>query len=64
MMPRGPLLRERLDQETLEKLYHQSGLTTVQIGERYGTGHAAVIKLMAKYGVPRRPRGRKTWRQS
>ena len=56
-MPRGPSLKERLDKPTLEKLYKQSGLSTVQIASRYGSKSAAVLKLMNEYGIPRRSRG-------
>ena len=59
-MTRGTSLRERLNKETLEKLYNQSGLTVTQVAARYGVGHAAIIKLMAEYGMPRRPRGRRS----
>jgi hypothetical protein len=54
---RKPPLRERLDRETLEKLYHQQGLTTVQIAKRYGSFSSNVLVLMEKYGIPRRSQG-------
>jgi hypothetical protein len=56
-MPRGPSLRDRLDKGTLEKLYNQSGLSTVQIASRYGSNSPAILKLMDEYGIPRRSRG-------
>jgi hypothetical protein len=56
-MPRGPSLRERLDKATLEKLYNQSGLSTVQIASRYGSNSPTILKLMNEYGIPRRSRG-------
>jgi hypothetical protein len=56
-MPRGFSLRERLDKDTLEKLYHQAGLSTVQIATRYGSNSPAVLKLMDEYGLPRRSKG-------
>jgi hypothetical protein len=56
-MARGPSLKERLDKATLESLYHQSGLSTVQIAKRYGSHSPAVLKLMDEYGIPRRSRG-------
>lgn len=56
-MPRGPSLRDRLDKATLEKLYNQAGLSTVQIATRYGSNSPAVLKLMDEYGIPRRSRG-------
>jgi len=56
-VPRGPSLRERLDKPTLEKLYNQVGLSTVQIGDRYGAKSPQVLKLMDEYGIPRRSRG-------
>jgi hypothetical protein len=56
-MPRGPSLRERLDKVTLERLYNQSGLSTVQIASRYGSNSQAVLKLMEEYRIPRRSRG-------
>jgi hypothetical protein len=57
LMPRGPSLRDRLDKATLEKLYNQAGLSTVQIATRYGSNSPAVLKLMDEYGIPRRSRG-------
>lgn len=56
-MPRGPSLRERLDKLTLEKLYNEAGLSTVQIAQRYGSNAPAVLKLMEEYVIPRRSRG-------
>ena len=56
-MPRGPTLKERLDKGTLVKLYVFSGLSTVQIAQRYGTTSPQVLKLMVEYGIPRRTRG-------
>jgi len=56
-MPRGLPLRERLDKATLEKLYNQAGLSTVQIAARSGSNSSAILKLMDDYGIPRRSRG-------
>jgi hypothetical protein len=56
-MPRGPSLRERIDKVTLGKLYTESGLSTVDIAERYGTTSPQVLKLMREYGIERRSRG-------
>jgi hypothetical protein len=56
-MARGAPLRNRLDKATLKWLYGQSGLSTVQIANRYGSSSPAVLKLMAEYGIPRRSRG-------
>jgi hypothetical protein len=56
-VPRGPSLRERLDKPTLERLYNQSGLSTVQIAARYGSNSPTVLKLMDEYELPRRSRG-------
>ena len=56
-MPRGPSLKERLDKATLVRLYDFSGLSTVQIAERYGTKSPQILKLMEDYGIPRRSRG-------
>ena len=56
-MPRGPSLKERLDKPTLVKLYEVSGLSTVQIAERYGAKSPNILKLMDEYGIPRRSRG-------
>jgi hypothetical protein len=50
-------LRERLDKATLERLYDDQGLTTVQIAHRYGSFSSNVIVLMEKYGIPRRSQG-------
>jgi hypothetical protein len=55
-MPRGPTLRERLDKASLERLY-ASGMSTVDIAERYGTRSPSILKLMADYGIARRSRG-------
>lgn len=55
-MSRFFFLRERLDRETLERLYHGAGLTYVEIAERFGTRSGNVIKLMDDYGIPRRKR--------
>jgi len=56
-MPRGPTLRDRLDKATLEQLYNQSGLSTVQIADRYGTKSPVILRLMVEYGIARRSRG-------
>ena len=56
-MPRGPSLKERLDKSTLDKLYNESGLSTVQIASRYGSNSPSVLKLMKEYGIPRRSTG-------
>jgi hypothetical protein len=48
-MPRGPTLKERLDKTTLEKLYNQSGLSTIQIATRYGSTSPQILKLMKEY---------------
>jgi hypothetical protein len=56
-MPRGPPLKERLGKATLEKLYNQPGLCTVQIASRHGSTSPAILKLMDDYGLPRRSKG-------
>ena len=56
-MPYDPTLRERLTKETLEKLYCESRLSTVQIATRYGTQASRVLKLMEEHEIPRRTRG-------
>jgi len=56
-MPRDLTLRERLDKATLEKLYCEVGLSSVQLAQRFGVQPTHVRKLMAEYGIPRRPRG-------
>lgn len=53
----GPSLKERLDRPTLLRLYETSGLSTVQIGERYGVRSTQILRLMEEYEIPRRPRG-------
>jgi hypothetical protein len=53
---RAPL-KERLDKATLEKLYNEQRLTTVQIAQRYGSASSNVIVLMEKYQIPRRSLG-------
>jgi hypothetical protein len=50
-------LRDRLDSETLHKLYWDQKLTTKQIAERYGSFSSNVLVLMKKYGIPRRDKG-------
>lgn len=54
---RKPPLGERLDKATLEQLYHEDGLTSLQIAERYGSFSSNVLVLMEKYGIPRRSQG-------
>ena len=56
-MTRARPLRERLNKATLEKLYNEHALTTVQIAQRYGSYSSNVIILMEKYGIPRRSKG-------
>jgi len=51
------LLRRGLDKATLEQLYHGQELTLVQIANRYRTHSGAVLRLMRKYEIPRRPPG-------
>lgn len=50
-------LRERLDPETLHKLYWEQGLTTIEIAQRYRSFSSNVLVLMKKYGIPRRSQG-------
>ena len=50
-------MKERLDKTTLIKLYEASGLSTVQIAERYSVRSPQVLKLMLEYDIPRRSRG-------
>lgn len=57
IMPHGPSLKERLNKRTLNKLYNEAGLSTVQIGARYGARSPQVLKLMDEYDIPRRSRG-------
>ena len=56
-MSRGPTLKQRLNKATLEKLYLRDGLSTMQIGARYGAHSPQVLSLMVEYGIPRRSRG-------
>lgn len=42
---------------SLKKLYKDSGLSTVQIAERYGTHPPVVLRLMNEYRIARRSRG-------
>ena len=53
----GPALKQRLDKPTLLRLYEVSGLSTVQIGERYGVRSTQILRLMDEYEIPRRSRG-------
>ena len=57
IMLRGPTLKERLDRPTLVRLYEFTGLSSVEIAERYGVKPSTILKLMAEYGIPRRWRG-------
>ena len=50
-------LRERLNKATLERLYWEHGLTSVEIAEHYGSFSSNVLVLMKKYGIPRRSQG-------
>ena len=56
-MAHGAGLRERLDKATLQKLYLEHELSTVQIATRYGTQPSRVLRLMEEYAIPRRARG-------
>jgi hypothetical protein len=62
---RAPPLRDRLDKATLEKLYNEHGLSTVEIAQRFGSHSPNVIVLMEKYGIPRRSKGGgKKWNEA
>lgn len=50
-------LRERIDKATLQRLYWDDGLSTIDIAERYGSYSPNVIVLMKKYEIPRRSQG-------
>ena len=54
---RAPPLRDRIDAETLRKLYWEHGLSTKEIAERYGSYSSNIIELMHKYGIARRSQG-------
>jgi transposase-like protein len=56
-MPRGRLLKERLDKATLIRLYEGAGLSIATIAQRYGSHTSNVSRLMDEYGIARRPRG-------
>lgn len=56
-MSRSPSLRERLDMATLEKLYTEHGLPTLQIALRFGSNSPAVQRLVNEYGIHRRTTG-------
>ena len=56
-MARGPTLRERVNKETLRKLYEVSGLSTAHIAERFGAKPSQILRLMDEYKIPRRSRG-------
>jgi DNA-binding transcriptional regulator LsrR (DeoR family) len=56
-MRRKAPLRHRIDKAALEKLYHQQGLSTVEIAERLGSYSSNIIVLMDKYEIPRRSQG-------
>ena len=51
-MARGPSLRERVDRETLRKLYEVSGLSTADIAERFGAKSSQILRLMNEYKIP------------
>jgi transposase len=53
----GPSLKRRLDKPTLLRLYEVSGLSSTEIGERYGVSASQIIRLMSEYEIPRRERG-------
>ena len=55
-MARFFFLKDRLDRETLERLYNQAGLSYVEIAERFGTRSSNVIRLMDEYGIERHRR--------
>lgn len=56
-MPRGPSLKDRLDKRTLVRLYESSGLSSVQIAERYGVKSPQILRLLHEYEIPRRSQG-------
>ena len=56
-MSRGPSLEERLNRRTLEKLYNDDRLSSVQIGARYGARSPQVLNLLDEYRIPRGSRG-------
>jgi hypothetical protein len=51
-------LRERVDEETLARLYTEFGMSPVELAERYGVNPAAVYSLLDEYRIPRRRPGR------
>ena len=52
-----PPLRERLERETLHRLYVTEQLTTIQIAERVGSNRESVRKLILAFGIPMRSTG-------
>jgi hypothetical protein len=56
-MRRKAPLRDRIDKETLERLYWKEGLDSKRIAERYGSFSSNVLVLMEKYGISRRSQG-------
>jgi hypothetical protein len=56
-MPCAVPLRSPVGKATLERLYNEQGLCTVEIAERFASYSSNVIVLMEKYGIPRRSKG-------
>ena len=52
-MHRRDILRDRVGKAALEKLFHEVGLSTAGIVERFGTRSGHVIRLMDEYGISR-----------
>lgn len=46
------------DRDELARLYIDDGLTTRQIGKRFGVSKTHVLRWMRKYGIPPRPKGK------
>lgn len=55
----GKGIKERLDRETLNRLYIEDGLTQVEIAKRYGCTPQFISLLVSEYGLrlnsPTRP---------
>jgi len=49
-----PERKFEVSKEELEDLYLNKGLTSAEIGEKYGVHYSTVCRWLRKYGIPRR----------
>jgi hypothetical protein len=52
------MLKYKLSDDTLRRLYWQEKLSSLSIAERLGISHSTVLRCMKKYSIPRRSYGK------